>query len=260
MATLNAKLDTDAAGASAAEETSLARSGKNASGAVTIKSEDGKSAASPSSHSSEKNNSPVPHLVLPTKALMSHLSNNEPSKVVAASAGNGAGSRPTVPPLVFPLANIFEERTPLPVPGHTGAPLYANPESATYLPLSSGSSAQQWDPNDNAPYVEMLFLLHPIHFGRYEDQANQGGVLFLAARNRTGYCHSASPPWIVTSKRAHNLRVIKAFRGIEESLERRARSASEENRRHTRTHKGENPTLFDGAAIYAPLLETPIQW
>lgn len=111
---------------------------------------------------------PVPLLVLPTKAIINHLNETEKSKPPTQSGASGTNSRPTVPPLVFPLANIFEERTPLAISGHASGMIFGSVDSGGLHPhgQSSGSSSTpQWDPSEPNTYVitELKVIDHLNH-------------------------------------------------------------------------------------------------
>jgi hypothetical protein len=105
----------------------------------------------------EKPHPPVPLLVLPAKAVATHLAQTELARQASANAASANPSRPTVPPLVFPLANIFEERTPLPLSGHNGGLMFGGLDSASHPPGSASSSNPQWDPSDPNVYVSNIF-------------------------------------------------------------------------------------------------------
>lgn len=95
---------------------------------------------------------PVPRLILPAKVYASHVANLKEEKP-KRSPGTERPTRPTqVPPLVFPLANMFEERTPLPLSSSNNPSNFGAAASTT---ASDGPthSPPFWDPSDSASYV-----------------------------------------------------------------------------------------------------------
>jgi hypothetical protein len=106
-------------------------------------------------------------LVLPAKLYASHVAQLEKEKP-KRSTPNERSSRPTqVPPLVFPLANIFEERTPLSLSSNN-----ASGFGASHLSSGEGPthSPPFWDPADsasrNGPVACIMY--HKIRGGKGE--------------------------------------------------------------------------------------------
>lgn len=112
---------------------------------------------------------PVPRLILPAKVYASHVANLKEEKP-KRSPGTERPTRPTqVPPLVFPLANMFEERTPLPLSSSNNPSNFGAAASTT---ASDGPthSPPFWDPSDsasrNGPVSCMMY--HKIRGGKGE--------------------------------------------------------------------------------------------
>ena len=107
--------------------------------------------ASASINESEKPVPIVPALNLPTRQ---NQNSNQHSN---SSSPANAPSRPNVPPLVFPLAPIFEERTPLPMnPAASHMPqqhLEGN-HDLIFTTNSAPSQNMGWDPTNSDEYVK----------------------------------------------------------------------------------------------------------
>lgn len=122
----------------------------------------------------EKTDTTIPRLILPTKVYVStvaQLKEEKTSKRSPSAERIATTTRPTqVPPLVFPLANMFEERMPLPmVPTNGGSsttlftPPPAPPSSSTASVSADNHNltSPSWDPSENASYV-LTFRSRPI--------------------------------------------------------------------------------------------------
>ena len=152
-----------------AVETSTQTNGTNGEpSTAAAPAEEVKAAPQVAPKSVEKPYPPVPLLVLPAKAVANHLAQNELAKAAHANAASSNSTRPTVPPLVFPLANIFEERTPLPLSGHNGGLMFGGLDSASHPPGSAASSNPQWDPSDPNVGTVQCTMFHKIRGGKGE--------------------------------------------------------------------------------------------
>jgi len=106
-----------------------------------------------------KQQTSIPLLKLPAKVYASTIAQlkEEKPKRSPGSDRPSSSTRPTqVPPLVFPLNNIFDERPPLPISGHNPNSFYATSDGNN---STAPSATPSWDPSDSASYVPPpLFL------------------------------------------------------------------------------------------------------